>query len=466
MRHKSRRQFLREFGLGALGVTTATSITQLKAMNAAFLNNSSNLLNDDYKAIVCFFFAGGNDSYNMVVPRGFPEYDEYAVTRSNLAIPQNDLLPITPVTSDGRQYGLNPAMQNVHQLFNTGKVSFINNVGPLIESTTKSSYQNNSSPIPLGLFSHSDQIKNCQTGKPHVRTQFGWGGRMADLLNSMNTNENVSMNISLAGTNIFQYGETLVEFAIDPFGGSPGIIGYDPPSNDFNTRRKEGIDMLLGVDHPDMYKKTYTDILKQSLDGSIEFRAAMSQISPVNTFFSDNRISQSFKRITEVIKARDILGFKRQIFFVQMGGWDMHGELLNAHEQNLTVVDNALNEFHNGLNEIDMFNCVTTFTISDFGRTLTSNGNGSDHAWGGNALVMGGDIRGGDMYGTFPSLALGGAYEVHNGVLIPTTSNDQYFAEIALWFGVSPGDLSTLFPNIGNFYDTGAGSPPLGFMNL
>lgn len=466
MKFHSRRKFLKEFGLGALGVTTATSITQLKAMNAAFLNNSASLLNNDYKAIVCFFFSGGNDSFNMVVPRGNPEYDEYAVTRSDLAISQNELLPITPRTSDGRQYGLNPAMSNVHQLFNTGKVSFINNVGPLIEPTTKNTYRNNSSPIPLGLFSHSDQIKNCQTGMPHMRTQFGWGGRMADLLNSMNTNQNVSMNISLAGTNIFQYGETLVEFAIDPYGGSPGIVGYDPPSTDFNASRKEGIDLLLGVNHPDMYKKTYTDILKRSLDGSIEFRAAMSQIGPLNTEFSDNRVSQSFKRITEVIKARDILGFKRQIFFVQMGGWDMHGELLDSHERNLTVVDNALNEFHNGLNEINMFDCVTTFTISDFGRTLTSNGNGSDHAWGGNALVMGGDIKGGDMYGTFPSLALGSAYEVHNGVLIPTTSNDQYFAELALWFGVSPGDLSTLFPNIGNFYDTGATAPPLGFMNL
>lgn len=466
MKHKSRRKFIKEFGLGALGLSAASSITQLKAMNAAFLNNSANFLSNDYKAIVCFYFAGGNDSFNMVVPRGNPEYDEYAVTRSDLAISQNELLPITPVTSDGKQYGLNPAMSNIHQLFNTGKVSFINNVGPLIEPTTKIAYQNNSAPIPLGLFSHSDQIKNCQTGMPHLRTQFGWGGRMADLLNDMNTNQNVSMNISLSGTNIFQYGETLVEFAIDPYGGSPGIVGYDPPSTPFNAKRKEGIDLLLGVDHSDMYKKTYTDILKRSLDGSIEFRAAMAQIGALNTFFSDNRISQSFKRITEVIKARDILGFKRQIFFVQMGGWDMHGELIDSHERNLTVVDNALYEFHNGLNEIGMFENVTTFTISDFGRTLTSNGNGSDHAWGGNALVMGGDIKGGDMYGVFPSLALGGEYEVHNGVLIPTTANDSYFAELALWFGVSPSDLSTLFPNIGNFYDTDSTPPPLGFMNL
>ncbi len=466
MKFKSRRQFIKEFGLGALGLTTASSVTQLKAINAAYLNNSANELNSDYKAIVCFFLAGGNDSFNMLVPRGNPEYDEYAVTRSDLALSQNELLPITPVTSDGRQYGLNPAMINIHQLFNTGKVSFINNVGPLIEPTTKSSYQNGSAPVPLGLFSHSDQLKNCQTGLPHVRTHFGWGGRMADLLNSMNSNRNVSMNISLAGTNIFQYGETLVEFAIDPFDGSPGITGYDPLSTGFDANRTEGIDLLLGVEHSDMYKKTYTDILKRSLEGSIEFRAAMEQIGSLNTFFSDNRISQSFKRITEVIMARDILGFKRQIFFVRMGGWDMHGELLNSHERSLTVVDNALGEFANGLDEIGMFDAVTTFTISDFGRTLTSNGNGSDHAWGGNALVMGGDVRGGDMYGTYPSLALGGALDVHNGVLIPTTPNDSYFAELALWFGVSLSDLSTLFPNIGNFYDTGSSAAPLGFMNI
>ncbi|MCB0650062.1 MAG: DUF1501 domain-containing protein, partial [Saprospiraceae bacterium] len=210
----SRRKFIRQFGLGALGVTTASTITQLKAINAAYLNNLVYNPYGDYKAIVCFFLNGGNDSFNMVVPRGNPEYDEYAVTRSDLAISQNELLPITPVTSDGKQYGLNPAMTNIHQLFNTGKVSFINNVGPLIEPTTKITYQNNSAPIPLGLFSHSDQLKNCQTGLPHVRTHIGWGGRMADLLNSMNTNQNVSMNISLSGTNIFQYGETLVEFAI------------------------------------------------------------------------------------------------------------------------------------------------------------------------------------------------------------------------------------------------------------
>lgn len=466
MKHKSRRQFIKQFGLGALGLTTASSVSQLKAINAAYLNNSSNLLNNDYKAIVCFFMAGGNDSFNMVVPRGNPEYDEYAVTRSDLAISQNELLPITPVTSDGRQYGLNPAMTNIHQLFNTGNVSFINNVGPLIEPTTKITYQNDSSPIPLGLFSHSDQLKNCQTGLPHIRTHFGWGGRMADMVNSMNSNENVSMNISLSGTNIFQYGQTLVEFAIDPYDGSPGINGYDPMASGFNGSRTEGIDLLLGVDHPDMYKKTYTDILKRSLDGSIEFRAAMEQIGNLNTVFSDNRISQSFRRITEVIMARDILGFKRQIFFVRMGGWDMHGELIESHERNLTVVDNALGEFAAGLNEIGMFDAVTTFTISDFGRTLTSNGNGSDHAWGGNALVMGGDINGGDMYGPFPSLALNGDYAIHNGVLIPTTANDQYFAELALWFGVSPGDLSTLFPNIGNFYDTSSSAAPLGFMNI
>ena len=467
MKFKSRRNFLKEFGLGALGVTTASSITLLKAINAAYLNNSANSpFNNDYKAIVCFFLAGGNDSFNMVVPRGNPEYDEYAVTRSDLAISQNELLPINPVTSDGRQYGLNPAMSEVHQLFNTGKVSFINNVGSLIVPTTKANYRNRSTPIPLGLFSHSDQIKNAQTGMPHERSLFGWGGRMADLLNSMNTNQNISMNISLAGTNIFQYGQTLVEFAIDPYDGSPGIDGYDPQATGFNAKRTQGIDLLLGADHPDMYKHTYTDILRRARDGSIEFRAAMKQIGELSTFFSDNRISQSFRRITEVIKARDILGFKRQIFFVQMGGWDMHGELLENHERRLKIVDNALNEFANGLNEIGMFNNVTTFTISDFGRTLTSNGNGSDHAWGGNALVMGGDIKGGDMFGTFPSLAFGNEQEVHNGVLIPTTSNDEYFAELALWFGVSPSDLTTLFPNIGNFYNTASAAGPLGLMNI
>lgn len=461
--YKSRRQFLKEFGMTALGMTAATSVFQLNAINAAFLNNAS--LDDEYKALVCFFHLGGNDSYNILIPRGTTEYNEYAETRSNLAIPQNEILPIYPTTTDGNQYGLHPNLPGLQQLFNDGKLSFLSNVGSMIVPTTKYDFQNGLVPLPLGLFSHSDQIQQWQTASPHLRTPYGWGGELANMMQELNTNENISMNISTAGTNVFQYGQNIVEFSVSPYSGSQGITGYDPQAQGFDKHRTQAIDAMLDLDYSDIYKETYARILKNARDGSREFQEAIQNVDPLNTAFSNNGISQSFNIITKVIQARESLGFKRQIFYVGYGGWDHHDNLLQGQAGRLTIVNNAMAEFASALEEIGMFDSVTTFTISEFGRTLTSNGDGSDHAWGGNVMAMGGGVNGGDMFGTFPSLEINNPLDVGNGVLIPTTANDLYFAELAMWFGVSPSDLSTLFPNIGNFYDTGSGEAPLGMVN-
>jgi uncharacterized protein (DUF1501 family) len=462
--YKSRRQFLKEFGLAALGTTAASSVFHLNAMNAAFLNNSS-ALDDEYKALVCFFQLGGNDSFNMLIPRGTAEYEEYATTRSNLSIAQEEILPIFPATSDGKEYGLHPSFSGVQQLFNSGKLSFLNNVGSMIAPTTKYDFQNGLVPLPLGLFSHSDQIQQWQTASPHLRTPYGWGGELANMMTELNTNENISMNISTAGTNVFQYGQNIVEFSVSPFNGSQGITGYDTNAQGFDQHRTQAIDAMLDLNYSDIYKETYARVLKNARDGSREFQEAIENVEDLNTAFSNNGISQSFNIITKVIQAREALGFKRQIFYVGYGGWDHHDNLLTGQAGKLSIVNNAMAEFAAALEEIGMFDSVTTFTISEFGRTLTSNGNGSDHAWGGNVMAMGGGVNGGNMFGTFPSLEINNPLDVGNGVLIPTTTNDLYFAELALWFGVSPSDLNTLFPNIGNFYDTGSGEAPLGMIN-
>ena len=318
---------------------------------------------NDYKALVCILQAGGNDSFNMLLPTGNSAYSEYATTRSNQALAKNSILNLTHTNSGLPSLGVHPSMPEVQQLYNSGRLGFLSNIGTLVQPTSKSQFENGSVSLPLGLFSHADQIQQWQTSVPQSRASSGWGGRMSDILQSMNNNQNISMNISLSGRNIFQSGNTTSEYTI--------------------------------------------------------------------TF----------------------------------GGWDHHDELLNTQAGMLSVLSKGLDEFNNAVNELGVADNVTTFSISDFARTLTSNGNGTDHAWGGNVMVMGGKVKGGHTYGNYPSLALNNNLDVGNGVLIPELSTDEYFAELAQWFGVSNTDINTIFPNLSNFYTVGS-QPPIGFMNV
>lgn len=459
----NRREFIRQFSLATLGTTVFSSLFQLKAIGSAFLNNSG--ANSEYKALVCFFQTGGHDSFNMLIPRGNPEYTEYAATRTNLAIPQADLRVINPLISDGKSYGVHPNMPGVQRLFNEGKLSFLNNIGSLIVPTTKTQYQQGSVPLPLGLYSHSDQIQQWQTASPHQRTPYGWGGKLAALMQEFNTSENISMNISTSGTNVFQYGQNIVEFSVNPYGGVDGIRGYNPGAQSgINALRTQAINALLQKNYGDAYKDTYKNTLKRAVDGGLEYADAIENLPELETEFENNYLSRSFRTILQIIQAREILGFNRQIFYVEYGGWDHHDNMVQNHSERIGIVDNALAQFAAGLEEIGMFDKVTTFNMSEFARTLGSNGNGSDHGWGGNVLVMGGSVEGKRMFGSFPSLALGNNLDVGTGVLIPTLANDLYFAELALWFGVNSSDLPILFPNLSNFYAVGSGEPPIGFM--
>ena len=464
-RQISRRKFIHKAGLTALGLSTLpSSLFKFQTLNAAALNNSATV-DDEYKALICLFQAGGADSFNMLMPRGDTEYAEYAITRSNLAIPQSSMHAVVPTTSDGKQYGVHPSMYGVKQLFDQGRLAFLPNVGMMVQPTSKADYLSGNVPLPLGLFSHSDQIKHWQTASPALRATVGWGGKVADLLHSTNTSETISMNISLSGTNVFQYGNEIFEYTVDPENGSTGITRYDQ-TNSFDNLRNNMIDSLLSWNYEDAYKDTYMRTIKNARDSHLEFQTAIEGVDNFQTSFSDNKISNSFKMIAKIIKAQETLGFKRQIFFVQFGGWDHHDDLLSKQQGMYSVLSNALSQFNTVMNEINMANQVTTFTASEFGRTLTSNGNGSDHAWGGNVMVSGGAVNGGDFYGAYPSLELDSAQVARSrGVLVPGMSTDEYFAELALWFGVSPSDLPLVFPNITNFYTPGS-TPPVGFMNF
>lgn len=462
----SRRKFIGD-SCAALGYTTLfSSLINLKAMAAAATDNSAIIpYGGDYKALVCLMLSGGNDSFNMLIPKGNSEYNEYAIARSNLAIPQNDVLRINPNTSDGRVFGLHPELNNMRQMFESGNLAFLANVGTLVEPSTKSEIRNNTVKTPLGLFSHSDQSQQWQTGKPGERTNVGWGGKIADLVQTMNSNDTISMNISLRGTNIFQRGDQITPYTIKN-SGSVGISGYGG-NGLFNELKTEALDSMLERDYQDIYKNTYKNTVKASNDANLEFQSAVDGISEfVTTIPEDNNLAEQLRMVAKTIAARDTLGFSRQIFFVEIGGFDNHDELLINHGSNLKELNDALTYFNSVLFELNIGDCVTTFSVSDFARTLTSNGNGTDHAWGGNAFVMGGAVNGKEIYGDYPTLALDSDLDLRNGVLVPTTAADLYMAELALWFGVSPSDLNMVLPNLSNFYDTTSSAPPLGFMNM
>ncbi len=456
----SRRQFMGSLPCLALGTSTLySSLLNLNSLNKLMVNNSSG---GDYKALVCILLSGGNDSYNMLVPRSGTAYADYAAARSNLAINQNDILPINHTTTDGREFGLHPSMTGIQNLFQNGKLAFVNNVGTLVEPVTKEMVESGEGQLPLGLLSHADQVMHWQTAYPQDRVVTGWGGKMADILQSMNSDMGVSMNISLGGNNIFQRGESVTEYAINNDGGvSIFEFGNQEPFFDLMTK---DITTSIEKNYEDLFKKSYNDVLKRSIESNEQFNQAITSISPLSTSFSDTDLSQNLRMVANTIAARNDLGAKRQIFFIDFGGFDNHDELLNRHNDLLSILDAAMSEFYQATVELGVDDCVTTYTVSDFARTLSSNGNGTDHAWGGNTMVMGGAVKGKDLYGIYPDLNLGSNLHLDRGIIVPTTSADEYFAELALWFGISPNDLSLVLPNIGNFYDVQSGSAPMGFL--
>ena len=455
-----RRKFIHDAGCAAIGGSTLIS----SIMNLSTLNASAGYHNtSDFKALVCILLAGGNDSFNMLIPKGTSEHQEYQSIRGGLAIPKNNVLTLNNGLNNNRELGLHPSLVNVRNIYNSGDAAFISNVGSLVEPVDFTHFQNGSKRLPLGLFSHVDEIAHWQTSIPQERGSIGWGGRMADLLSSVNTNQNISMSISLSGGNLLQTGELTRPFTLTS-NGAVGINGYDAMST-FDQIRTSALDSLLGGQHTNLFERTYMEVVKNSNDANLYYDTAVANTPPLQTSFSANNVtSQELKVVAQTIAARNDLGMSRQIFFVTIGGWDHHDEVLNSQALKLSKLDTALSEFNDSLNELGLTNDVTTFTISDFGRTLTSNGNGSDHAWGGNALVMGGAVNGNNIYGQYPDLFLDNPLDVGRGRLIPTLAADQYLAELALWFGVPKSELDIIFPNIHNFYDVLSSSNPIGFM--
>lgn len=447
----------------SLGIASATMTSTL--LQLGFARTAAAQSAPGYRALVCILLAGGNDSYNMLVPVDNDQYAAYRDIRADLALPQNDLLTLPGTTANGRSYGLHPGMTGLHALFTNGEAAMMANVGTLLEAFDASAMQNGTAKLPLGLFSHADQISQWQTAVPDRRIAQGWGGRIADLMQGMNVQNGVSMNVSLSGSNVFQSGNDVTEYSIDPGGdGAPGINAYDD-GTEFGTFKKRVVDDLLSVQQQNIFRREYSRRLRSAIDAQKVFVDALATSPTLNTAFSAGVFSQSLRQIARVIGARDALGAVRQTFFVTVGGWDHHNGVLENQARMLPAVSAGLQEFRDALVELGVFNDVTTFTTSDFGRTLTSNGKGSDHGWGGHHIVMGGSVNGSSIYGNYPVLAASNPLDVGRGVYAPTTSVDEYFAELALWFGVPVSELDQVLPNVRSFYSPESMQAPIGFMS-
>jgi uncharacterized protein (DUF1501 family) len=454
----NRRKFLGQASCATIGSTSLFStLSNFLFTNAAAAQNTASF--NDYKALVCFFMPGGNDSFNLLVPTG-AAYSEYATTRADLAVPQAGLLPINPINNAGRPLALHAGATGLRDLFEAGNLSFIANMGSLVRPTTLADFNNNYS-LPYGIYSHSDQAEQWQTSIPHSRSGFGWAGRIGDMLSSVNKTTPISMNISISGNNIWQVGNQVYPYTVS-HEGARSLDGYGT-ANDYQWIRKNAIDNMLSQEYAHILDNTFSKNKKGSIEAYDLYSAATSQPMPADNLGTD-RLGQSLREIAKIINGRSLMGVKRQIFFVQWGGWDFHDEVLGNMNEMIPAVSDAMKAFYDLLVAMGVQNNVTLFSASEFGRTLTSNNRGSDHAWGGHQWVMGGAVNGKRIFGQYPDLYLGSTLDIGRGAMIPTTSVDQHAAELALWFGVAKSDLQLILPNIGNFYDVNSSGKPLGFM--
>jgi uncharacterized protein (DUF1501 family) len=446
----TRRQALKTLALGAVGAPMLGTL--LAAGNAAAQSPGS-----DYKTLVVLFQNGGNDHANTIIPRG-SAYGAYQSARPSIAIPENQLLAINPTGHTGPALGFAPQLTNLRTLFESGKAGVVANVGTLVQPVTKAEFNAQSKPLPFQLFSHSDQQRAWETGFANKDSRTGWLGRMGDALGgAYNPNAQVSICMSISGNNVIQAGENTPQFQmnvngpvrIDELGG---LYGSALGGNALRT--------LLTENRWHLLEASYNGITTRAISSGEIVSNALNAAGPaLNTKFPENDVGRQAKMVAHMIRIRQQLGQRRQIFFISTGGWDVHDDLPDTLSRLLGDVDTALSALYQATVEMGVSDSVTIFTASDFGRALQTNGRGSDHGWGGHHFVLGGAVRGKQVYGKFPTIAINGAEDAGQGRLIPTTSTDEYAATLCRWFGADASMLGSIMPNLGAF-----ATPNLGFL--
>lgn len=471
---QTRRQFLRTASFASMaGISASPFLVGLNSMAAMAQSTGAT----DYKALVCLFLQGGNDGHGTVIATDPDSFSAFTQARSGapgLAYPQSSLLPITLRTpQSGRTFALNPALTGVQNLFNAGRVAIVANTGTLIAPVTKAQVQANSAPLPASLFSHFDQTAAWQAiaSNGGSAEHEGWGGAVADLIESMNMNSNSMFTcISTAGIALFLSGQTSFQLNVTPAGPIP-ISGLAQPLFG-NAPGTNALSSILSADENNLFAKEYEVVIQRSIQAQATLATAMLPagaggvanppqfLDPMTNKLADNPLAASMQTVARIIGGRAGLGVTRQIFYVQLGSFDTHDGQAVQHARLLSQLGGALEYFDGVMTSFGLNDQVTTFTASDFGRTLTSNSDGTDHGWGSHHFVVGGAVQGQDMYGQYPVIGANQANDVGAGRLIPTTSVEQYAGTLARWFGLSDGQVRQVLPNFGNF----GSSPYLGFL--
>jgi len=438
-----RRLLLTAGGLTASGLVPRLSSLALPSAGAQ--------VPTDYRALVCVFLYGGADSNDMVVP--IDDYGAYQAVRrgSGMGLDQGELVPIAPA-SPGRRFGLHPALDNLAPLFAQNKLAVVCNVGTLLAPLTRATYRAGARS-PRNLFSHSDQQLQWQGLVPGALVNSGWGGRVADRTAAGNPTLAIPGVISLDGDALFTVGETTIPLALPSDGGN-GLAG--DPDSPMGRLRLDTMRKLLAVERENLIVAKAADTMDLALRSAETVNAAIhADLPAVDTAFQGvySGLADQLRRVATLIAGRSALGVRRHLFFVAMGGYDTHASQRSELWRRLDELGPALAAFQRALDALAVAPQVTTFTLSDFNRTFRVNANdGTDHAWGGHQFVMGGAVKGGTFYGTFPTLAIGGPDDAGDeGQWVPTTSLDQYGATLSRWFGVPPAELGAVFPNLGNF---------------
>lgn len=439
----SRREFFTRAGCGALsGAAFLTGFRPFSLMSTLAADSARN--NGDYKALVCLFMFGGNDSNNMIIP--YDNYADYDAVRggAQFAIPKDQLLQINP-PSAGAAFGFHPNMPEVQSLFNKNKLAAVVNMGTLVQPITRDNYQSGA-PRPMQLFSHSDQQTQNMTAKSNGLSQTGWGGRMADLLRSTETFPIIT---SVAGVTIYSTANLTRPVVLPP--------APTPLNQTLRIQKPDkGLDSILSLDQnsPSTLVRANSNFVAQAIQNS----RALDVDPPLATAFPNTQVGNQLKQIAKMISLNSKLGMRRQIFFASRGGFDTHTGQQNGQGTLLREVSQALSAFYDATVELGISSQVTTFTLSDFTRTFKPGGGqtGTDHAWGGHHMVMGDAVNGGDFYGVYPTLAPDGPDDTDRGAgargrWIPTLSVDQYGATLGKWMGLTLDDLSMVFPNLGAF---------------
>ena len=460
----SRRAFLRRSGQLALSGTALPFALNLAAMGEAAAFDAT-----DYKALVCVFLYGGNDYANTVVTYDDPSYNAYSTIRGGgagqtaggIALAKADLaatlLDPTPVLPGGRQYALHPSMGGLAGLFNAGPAAVQLNVGPLVVPLTKTQYNSSDRktyPLPPKLFSHNDQQSIWQSSSPEGST-IGWGGNIGDLALSSNSTSLFTC-INVTGNAVFLSGDSALSYQVS---SGSGAVAINAVKNNVygSSAVKTAMTTLVQQSRSHTLENEYNKFTARAIGAESQITAGLAGVTLATPFPTGNSLADQLKMVARLIGARNALGTRRQVFMVSIGGFDLHDNLIAQHPGVLGKVSDALSAFYRATVELGVANKVTAFTASDFGRTLASNGDGSDHGWGSHHLMVGGAVKGKAFYGTPPPVSVGGTaaasdqWHVGQGRLLPSTSVDQYAATLAKWFGVADAELAGILPNIRRF---------------